>query len=118
MVQIQKLIQGYHLPVTGIQPNRHTTNNRPPNIGDKLTWSNLKLIQHLHDEGMNKKTETAQEVSHIKTHFPVGEITSLFTQTWQSDGSSFRELDPLPITLQMAFFKGTRLKKSMQRPRG
>ena len=43
LTQKQKFIQGDHLPVMNIESYGHTTDDRPPDIGNELPWSNIKI---------------------------------------------------------------------------
>jgi len=79
MVQRQKFVQSYHLPIISRHPDRHTTYNCPPSIRDKLTRGDLKFTHKLHDEWMDGKTKATQKVSLVKTHLFVSKVTSFLT---------------------------------------
>ena len=81
MVQIQKLIQCYHVSFTGEHPDQHTTYNRPPGFGNELTRGNLEIMKKLHNEWVDGKAQTTQEIRFINAHFPMGKAKSLFTRS-------------------------------------
>ena len=79
MVQKQKFIQSYHLPITSRHLDRHTTYDRTPSIRDELTGGDLKFVQKLHNKQMDGETKAIQKVSLIKTHLPMSKVTSFLT---------------------------------------
>ena len=80
MVQKQKFVQSYHLPITSRHLDRHTTYDHPPSIRDKLNGSDLKFVQKLHDEWMDGEMKATQKVSLTKTHLSMSKVTSFLTQ--------------------------------------
>ena len=54
---------------------------------------------------MDGETKAAQKGSLVKAYLSVGKVTSFFTQARQSNGGTFRKLEPFPKTLRWLSFK-------------
>ena len=55
LIQKQKSIQGDHLPVMNYKPYGHTTDDRPPGVGNELPRSNVKIGENMVYEKVNRK---------------------------------------------------------------
>ena len=62
-------------------------------IGEKLTRSDLKLVQEVQDKQVSRKPKTTQKLSLVETDLFVGKVTGFLTQTRQPDGGLFGKLE-------------------------
>ena len=96
MVKMDELIEHDHIPISYNHPNHHAPYDDSPRIRHKLPLCNIQVVNELHDEWMDRKSEAAQECSLIKTNFTMSKGTSLLYLPKKTSPSLIRELEPIP----------------------
>ena len=69
-VKVDELIEHDHIPVRYGGPNHHAAYDDSSRIRHKLPKSYVQMVEKLHYERMNRKSEAAQECSLIKQTLP------------------------------------------------
>ena len=109
MVEMDELIKRDHIPIYYGRPNHHTAYDDSPRIRHKLSWSYVQVVEKLHYEWVDKKSEAAQE-----RNLTMGEGTGLFALPRETNPSLFRELEPIPEPTKSIYFQGTLFLKGVK----
>ena len=107
MVEVDELIERDHIPVSYGCLNHHTTYDDSPRIRHKLPLSYVQVVEKLHYEWVDRKSEAAQERSLIKAKLTMSEDTCLFALPRETNLGLFRELEHIPKPIKSIYFQIT-----------
>ena len=76
-IQVDELIHSNHISIRSSQPYPYTADHYPPRIGHKLSRSNTKTTQKLHNIWVNREPKSTLEGSFVEAYLPKEEMASL-----------------------------------------
>ena len=114
MVEVDELIECDHILVSYGHPNHHTAYDDSPRIRHKLPRGYVQVVEKLHYEWVDRKSEAAQERSLIKADLTMSEGTSLFALPKETNLGFFRELECIPEPIKSIYFQRTLFFKGVK----
>ena len=114
MVEVDELIKRDHIPVSYGRPNHHTAYDDSPRIWHKLPRGYVQVMEKLHYEWVDRKSEAAQERSLIKANLTISEGTGLFALPRETNLGLFRELERIPEPTKSIYFQRTLFFKGVK----